>query len=49
MLIYADKKITINEFIIDIKKKFFYDQKNISLEDIWLYYILDEKSNCDNQ
>jgi hypothetical protein len=37
MMIYVDRNICINEFIIMIKNRFFQNMENVELEDIWLY------------
>lgn len=41
MMIYVNRKICINEFIIMIKNRFFKNIENIELEDIWLYKIIE--------
>ena len=41
MMIYVNRIICINEFIIMIKNRFFNNVENIELEDIWLYAVRD--------
>jgi hypothetical protein len=37
MKLYIDKEISFNEFIVMIKNRFFSNNDDIELEDIWLY------------
>lgn len=38
-MIYVNRLIRINEFIIMLKNRFFKNIDNIELEDIWLYRV----------
>ena len=44
-LIYVNTHISLNEFIIMIKDRFFKNAENIDLEDIWIYRIIQSKIN----
>lgn len=39
-LIYVHQNMSINEFIIMVKERFFREASNVNLEDIWIYRIL---------
>ena len=45
MLLYVDKNISVNEFIIMLKQRFFAKNDNVQLEDIWLYRVCQNKFN----
>jgi hypothetical protein len=40
MRLFIDKEISFNEFIVMIKNRFFNNNKDIELEDIWLYRLM---------
>lgn len=40
MRLFIDKEISLNEFIIMIKNRFFKNNDDIDLEDIWLYRLI---------
>ena len=40
MRLLIDKEISLNEFIIMIKNRFFNKNDDIDLEDIWLYRLI---------
>lgn len=40
MRLFIDKEISLNEFIIMIKNRFFNKNDDIDLEDIWLYRLI---------
>lgn len=40
-MIYVNRQICINEFIIMIKNRFFKNIENVELEDIWLYRVVE--------
>lgn len=44
MKLYIDKEISFNEFIVMIKNRFFSNNDDIELEDIWLYRLNQMKS-----
>lgn len=39
MTLYVHKYLSVNEFIIMLKDRFFAKDDNVGLEDIWLYRI----------
>lgn len=43
-LIYIHQNISINEFIVMLKQKFFQEASNVELEDIWIYRILTQNN-----
>lgn len=38
-MLYVSKNLSVNEFIIMLKNRFFPHDDNVELEDIWLYRI----------
>ena len=40
MRLFIDKEISLNEFIVMIKNRFFNKNDDIDLEDIWLYRLI---------
>lgn len=40
-MIYVNRQICINEFIIMIKNRYFKNIENVELEDIWLYRVVE--------
>lgn len=49
LALHVNKYISVNEFIIMLKNRFFPYDDNVELEDIWLYRVQNsknQKSNC---
>ena len=46
-LLYVHHMVTINEFIAMLKERFFKDEDQVTLDDIWLYRICQTKQRQD--
>ena len=44
LALYVHKHISVNEFIILLKNRFFPHDDNVGLEDIWLYRVQNTKN-----
>ena len=48
-MVYVHKDVHLNEFIVQVKNRFFSDRPDIELQDIWLYRILQSKNGGTSQ